>query len=178
MTLDLHTPNLASDKIKTINQAFDTIKSLLMPEMVNLTPKEKQTVYNTPYKEKVPYIKKMHIYMKDKPELTPSYINTEEFLKDYENYMLLQKFAKAVITLKEAIDDTSLVLWKDIINVALTYLDTIELASKNNVPGSTTMYKNLKGLTERKTGKAKANKSKDEKDNNPPSNEDGPSEGN
>lgn len=171
MPFDIHSLNLPPEKVDIINQALEILNSTLMPLMVNITPEEKQKKYNTPYRDEVPWIEKIQMYMKDLPELTPHYIDTEEFKKDFQNYLLLQEFAKAIVMLKEGVDDTSMVLWTDIFNVARTYFEVIKLASKNDVPGSTSIYNDLKVIFEDRGRKVKGTKNEDQKGKNSPPDE-------
>jgi hypothetical protein len=73
-------------------------------------------------------------------------------------FILLQKFDASIITLKEGIDDTSLVLWSDIYRVALSYYNYVHLAAENDVPGATTVYQDLSSIFEGRGRKKKSNK--------------------
>jgi hypothetical protein len=81
MPFDIRSLNLPPEKVNVINQALEILKSTMMPEMVNITPEERQKKCNTPYRDEVSWIEKIHMYMRDYPELTPHYIDTEEFKK-------------------------------------------------------------------------------------------------
>jgi hypothetical protein len=82
-------------------------------------------------------------YIDGRPELTPMYINVPELKRDFESRKKLLPVLRQIAFIVESIDDTTVLLGKDIYNYALAYYRHIKLVSRDNVPGTTEVYKDL-----------------------------------
>lgn len=143
MSLDnLISVNLSDEEVKTIEDALTAIDTVLKGKTVNLTPEDRQ-IYGRLGNRTENWITKVVGYMDQKPEITPMYINVPELKKDYETRKKLMPILNQFASLKESIDDTTVLLGNDIYNFALAYYRNMKLVSRENVPGTTEIYKDL-----------------------------------
>jgi hypothetical protein len=137
--------NFTEEEKKEIDKAVATLDKILSKKMINLTPKEKQK-YSRPRESFYNWIQKVLMYIDQAPEMTPPYLDVEELKKDLNNYDLLHGYFLRLLSIQEGLEDTSLLIWKEIYDAGITYFRNVELASQSNVPGSTTVFDDLKGI--------------------------------
>jgi hypothetical protein len=152
--------NFSIEEKKEIEQALTVLEKVLSKKMINLTPKEKQK-YSRPRESFYDWIQKIMMYIEQAPELTPSYLKVNELKNDLSNFDLLRGYFLRLLSIQEGIEDTSILIWKDIYDSGITFFRSAELASQSNVTGSTTVFADLKEIF-KKQGKRNT---KDKKDN-------------
>ena len=110
--------------------------------MVNLTPHERK-IHARLGNRTENWIKKILAYMKQRPELTPMYINAAEFENDIETRNNIGPILKQLAFLNESLSDTYVLLGSDIYKLGLAYYRNMKLVSKSDVPGTTQIYEDL-----------------------------------
>lgn len=130
-------------EINQMENALDTIENILNGKVVNLTPEQRQE-YGNIGNNTENWITKVNRYMDQKPQLIPFYLSKPEFDKDLKARELMKPWLNRVDSINESMQDTSKLLSTDIYNAAIAYYRNIKLISRQNVPGTTTIYQDLK----------------------------------
>jgi hypothetical protein len=143
MSLD----NLISVKltIEQKNQILDhliKIEEILDGKVINLTPKQRQ-FHGRIGDWTENWIKKVIMWMDQKPDLIPFYLNVENFCQDVESRENFKPLLAKIRLIKESLEDTSMLLSSDIYTAAIAYYRHIRNVSHANVPGTTEIYKDL-----------------------------------
>ena len=143
MSLDnLISVALTEDEKTSIMAALVQLEDVLKGKMVNLTPEQKQS-YGRIGNKTENWIEKVKLWMNQRPETVPYYLDLVEFQRDNEIRNLLKPFIARMNWMTEGLSDTSVLLSQDIYNFALAYYRNIKLISKANVPGASEIYADL-----------------------------------
>ncbi len=130
------------EKIK-INQAIDTLDTILLPKLVNLNAKERQAIPKMG-DGSVSFVQKCIIHMEQNPDLIPKYINVSDMKIDVEAVETLFKFQSSLGKSANMLDDSILLSGSEALVYALTFYNYIQGAAKANVPGADVIYKDLR----------------------------------
>lgn len=125
-----------------IRAAMDIIRQKL-PFLVNLTDAERQ-VYAKMGDKTVAFVTKALEYAKYNPHLVPPYLNVAEFAKDMELIVQLRNILRPLLSLTEGLDDTLMLAGSESYAAALTFYNSVKMASKMNIAGTTAIYNDLK----------------------------------
>ena len=131
------------EEVDQINQHLAGIQELIKGKVINLSPEERQQ-YGRINNRTENWIVKVDVHMKQRPELIPFYIDKEEFVKDQEARNKMKPILNSIASIQESLDDTSKLLSHDIYNTAISYYRNIKMISRQDVPGTTTIYEDLK----------------------------------
>jgi len=131
------------EEVDQINQHLAGIQEIIKGKVINLSPEERQQ-YGRINDRTENWIVKVDSHMKQRPELVPFYINKEEFDKDMEARNKMKPILNSIASLQESLDDTSKLLSHDIYNTAISYYRNIKIIDQQDVPGTTTIYEDLK----------------------------------
>lgn len=131
------------EEIHQINQHLAGIQELIKGKVINLSPEERQQ-YGRINNRTENWIVKVDGHMKQKPELVPFYIDEDEFDNDLEARNNMKPILNSIASIQESLDDTSKLLSHDIYNTAIAYYRNIKVISQQDVPGTTTIYEDLK----------------------------------
>ena len=131
------------EEVDQINQHLAGIQEIIKVKVINLSPEERQQ-YGRINDRTENWIVKVDSHMKQRPELVPFYINKEEFDKDMEARNKMKPILNSIASLQESLDDTSKLLSHDIYNTAISYYRNIKIIAQQDVPGTTTIYEDLK----------------------------------
>ena len=140
---DLISAEFTAEEQEKITTALNTIREVVEGKVINLTPEERQ-MYGRINDKTENWIEKIHYYMNENPQMVPFYINTEEFNKDVEARNTLMPYLKKMASISESVEDTGMLLSHDIYNTALSFYRHMKLVSNQNVPGTTSIYEDLK----------------------------------
>jgi len=130
---------------------FSQAKALI-PQLVNLTPREKKTFLigaKTPI-----FLQRILSAGQQRPELVPGWVDLNKMKRDYEATQKMEQILNALNQLREAVDDTRFALQQEAVNAGIIIYDNITHAAKNNVPGIDVIHEQIKSLMPR-TGKKK-----------------------
>ena len=143
MAIDnLITVSFNADEVSKINEALNTIETVIKGKVVNLTPEEKQ-LYGKLGDNTENWVAKVSSYMDQKPELIPFFLNKDEFTRDQKSRKAILPILNRISSIQESLDDTAKLISTDVYNSALAYYRNIKLVSQQNVPGTTTIYQDL-----------------------------------
>lgn len=129
-------------EINKLNKGLDLIEQALDGKMINLTPQQR-IKFRGISNGRETWVRKIKDYMDQEPQLTPFYIKKEAFDIDFEARNILVPGLLRLASITESMEDTVILLGHDIYTTSLAYYNHIKLTSKQNVPGSSTIYKDL-----------------------------------
>ena len=140
---DMVTVVFTAPEVGEITTALDTIINIIQPKAKNLTPAERQMYGKVRYEFEV-WIDKCRGYMTANPTLVPSYIDMVEYEKDYTARGAMKPIEQKLQQLFEMFDDTFVLLGHDLYTNSIAFYNSLKGAAKNNVPGATSIFQDLK----------------------------------
>ncbi|MCG3164830.1 MAG: hypothetical protein POELPBGB_00589 [Bacteroidia bacterium] len=126
---------------------------LKLPFLINLTMKERKKYARQGAKIKA-FNKKTLVYTQQNPQYIPNYMNINDAYADQELYDKLKTIKQRIDILSDGLQSTLLALQNEVYASTRVVYRSVENATKQNVPGSTEIYNDLKQHFPR-TGKKK-----------------------
>lgn len=145
MPFDKYSLEFTPEEIKKIEDSLSVLDKTLSPKMLNLTPKEID-IKKGPGKKTQLWRDKILMYLEHRPEMTPRHMDVEEYRKDAAAVKALTAFGKKLRSILEGVEDTAAVLREDLHKKGKDYYEHVKLAAEGEVPGSTTVLKDLEPL--------------------------------
>jgi len=133
----------AADKT-AINNDFNDVKAKL-PFGVNLTPDERQS-FTKLGDARLAFVTKCMDYAAANAPLVPGYLSLPEAVKDFNLQADLRPIEALAAQVKEIIDDTRLAAGHELYDFCLAFYNAVQDAAKRNVPGTTSIFDDLKQL--------------------------------
>jgi hypothetical protein len=133
---------LDAETVENVIKHLAEVRAML-PFLVNLTPDERQTIPKMGVKT-MPFVDKTLDYAAVNPHLVPPYFNAAELLRDVTLAKQLLQIQNIIAQLYESVSDTSLAVGSEAYTASLTFYNTVKSATKSNVPGTDTIYEDLK----------------------------------
>ena len=130
-------------EITTISDALTSIENILKGKVVNLTASQRRE-YGRLGDKTENFVNKVGIYVDQKPEIVPYFVDKTEVRKDAESRAMLTPILKRMQSVYESIDDTHKLLGWDFYNNVIAIYRNIKMLSKQNVPGINAIYDDLK----------------------------------
>jgi hypothetical protein len=130
-------------EVTDLNDALATVISIIEPKAINLTPAERQLYGKVRYEFEV-WIDKTRGHMLANPTLVPNYIDTVEYESDYAARSVIKPIEPTLKKIYEIFDDIFVLLGHDLYVNSLAFYNAVKIAAKQNVPGSTSIYQDLK----------------------------------
>ena len=81
--------------------------------------------------------------MEQKPNLVPNYVDLAEFDKDLSARQAITPRLNRVISLMESLEDTNMLVSADVYHTGIAFYRYVKNASRENVPGTTSIFKDL-----------------------------------
>jgi hypothetical protein len=134
--------NFTEEEKTRITDALATLEEAFSGKTVNLTPEERQR-YGKLGNRTENFLEKVKGYMETKPEITPFYLDKDEFKNDYDARQFLKGVRNRLNSLTEGADDTYLLLGTDQYNFSLAYYRNVKIVAASNVPGTSSIYQDL-----------------------------------
>jgi hypothetical protein len=117
-------------------------KNLLAPYLQGLTDKERIGIVKMGDKT-VATVSKIKSYLQTNGEFTPSYFNTEEFLKDEQLVQQLYPLSTLAEQLSSDLGDTLMLAGSEALQAALIYYGAVNNAAKQGVAAAKPIYEDL-----------------------------------
>ncbi|MBI2721559.1 MAG: hypothetical protein HYX39_05240 [Bacteroidetes bacterium] len=133
---------ISANALATIKQKITDINNLL-PFLINLTEEERQTLPKMGDKS-LSFVNKALQYAEANASLVPPYINIVELKKDLKLTEDLTSILQPLSQLQEALDDTTMAAGSESYTAALAFYGSVKQASKLNIPGTQTIFNDLK----------------------------------
>jgi hypothetical protein len=133
---------ISEEAIANINEAIKVIIQNL-PEMINLTPEERQLTLKMGDKT-VAFVSKNLEYSKQNPRVVPGFLDIREFEKDVIVVTELKKVLIPLQQLVEKLDDTTMQAGSEAYAASRIFYNAVKGAAKAGEPGMKTIYEDLK----------------------------------
>ncbi len=126
----------------TITNAIKIIENTLKPHLIALTPDERQFLPKAGDKT-VAFLNKTKEFMEKNPDLTPSFIDTDEYLIDLKATEELNGFYTVLNQIVSMLNDSMMLSASEAYVTALSYYGNAKNAAKMNIPGAKEVYEEL-----------------------------------
>ncbi|WP_114819211.1 hypothetical protein [Chryseobacterium sp. KLBC 52] len=144
MALDnLISLSFTAEELTKLDQALQTIETVLSGKTINLTPEERQQYGSIAEQNKL-FVNKAKIYMEQYPQYVPNVLDKVEFDKDYLGREQVEQRLQIMSSLTEQLSDTKVLLDHDNYHNAITFYRNMKFLSGENVPGTNVIYEDLK----------------------------------
>jgi hypothetical protein len=130
----------------TLTQVYgqiNAVKTALDDYLLALTPEERRTMLKMGEKS-LAFVEKAHDYASDNPTLVPSYLDMDEFDKDFSDAHGLWRLLTAIRQLEEGVEDTIMAAGSEAYHAALAVYRNVQSAAKQDIPGAKAIYEDLK----------------------------------
>lgn len=144
MALDnLISISFTAEELNNLDQALQTIETVLSGKTINLTPEERQQYGSIAEQNKL-FVNKAKIYMEQYPQHVPNFLDKAEFDKDYLGREQVEQRLQIMSSLTEQLSDTKVLLDHDNYHNAITFYRNMKFLSGENVPGTNVIYEDMK----------------------------------
>lgn len=131
------------EELNNLDQALQTIETVLSGKTINLTPEERQQYGSIAEQNKL-FVNKVKIYMEQYPQYVPNFLDKAEFDKDYLGREQVEQRLQKISSLTEQLSDTKVLLDHDNYHNAITFYRNLKFLSGENVPGTNVIYEDMK----------------------------------
>jgi hypothetical protein len=131
------------DELKKVDDALKAVEAAIGNYLVALTPKERQELPKMGDKS-FPFVSKVLDYSESNKEFTPPYVDTAEMKRDFKAVDDLQSRARKLRQILSNVDDTVTLAGSEAYVAALSYYNSVKLASKLSVPNAKTIFEDLR----------------------------------
>lgn len=140
--------NLASvvfttEELQKLDEALQNIENVLKGKTFNLTPDERKQYGSIAEQNKL-FVNKCKELMEQYPQFVPSFLDKEEFDRDYQTRGQIETRLIRLYTITEQLSDTKVLLDNDNYYNSITFYRNVKFLSGQNVPGIKTLYEQLK----------------------------------
>lgn len=139
---DLISVEFSTEDLKKIDDALKTISEVLKGKTRNLTPEERKQFGRIAEQNKL-FVEKSKSLMEQFPQYIPVFMDKAEFDKDFAARKAIENRLQLLDSLTEQLSDTKILLDNDNYTAALTFYRNIHYLSKEDVPGTTSIAKDL-----------------------------------
>lgn len=144
MALDnLISLSFTTEELTKLDQALQTIDTVLSGKTINLTPEERQQYGRIAEQNKL-FVNKAKIYMEQYAQYVPNFLDKAEFDKDYIAREQIEQRLQQLDSLTEQLSDTKVLLDHDNYHNAISFYRSIRYLSEENVPGTNVIYDDMK----------------------------------
>lgn len=140
--------NLASvvfttEELQKLDEALQNIENVLKGKTFNLTPDERRQYGSIAEQNKL-FVNKCKELMEQYPQFVPSFLDKEEFDRDYQARQQIETRLIRLKTFTEQLSDTKVLLDNDNYYNSITFYRNVKFLSVQNIPGIKTLYEQLK----------------------------------
>lgn len=126
-----------------LTQALTVIENFMKAKLISLTPEQRKE-YGRVGDGRINWLNKANDFMVANPDTVPPFIDIAENTKDRLASQAINPILSKITTLNTAFEDTMIVMLNDMYYNALTYYKNVQVLAKNNVPGASAIYDELK----------------------------------
>ena len=143
MKNDRHKDAIPEATLTQVYGQIAAVKTALAPYTLALTQQERHAMLKMGDKS-LAFVEKTHDYATDNPSLIPSYLDMDDFDKDFSDAHGLWRLHTAIHQLDELIEDTIMVAGSEAYHAALAVYHNVQAAAKQDIPGAKAIYEDLK----------------------------------
>ncbi|MBL0683366.1 hypothetical protein [Aquimarina mytili] len=149
--------SFTSEELQEIDNAFNTIETIIKTKTVNLTPAERSKYGSIANRNKL-LVDKAKNYMDQYPEWIPRPLDKEEFDRDYVTRDQIEKMIQQLHNYSQQLIDTKTLLDHDNYKNAISFYRLMKYLSTTNEPGAETVYNDMKTLFKNRFTRSKDRK--------------------
>lgn len=128
--------------VQAIRDALTTIQTTLAPYVLALTPEQRKTIPKMSDGTE-PLVSKVIDYAGTDAQFAPPYMDIPEMKKDFDAVTALLPVLRTIDQLRSNISDTTMMAGSEAYVAALSYYNSVKMATKMNVPGAKAIYDDL-----------------------------------
>ena len=140
---NLMSVSFSSDELTALDQAIQSIETILSGKTINLTPEQRQQYGRIAEQNKL-FVNKAKSYMEQYPQYIPGFLDKTEFDKDYSMREQLEGRLQRLDSVVEQLSDTKILLDHDNYHNSITFYRNVRYLSGENVPGTNVIYDDMK----------------------------------
>ncbi len=134
--------DFTAEELTQFDEALKTLEQILAGKTANLSLDERKQFGRIAEQNKL-FVNKAKDYMEEYPQYVPPFLDKAEFDKDFMARSIIEKRLIRLDGLTEQLSDTKILLDNDNYNNALTFYRNIRFLSREDVPGTTNIAKDL-----------------------------------
>lgn len=131
------------EELTQFDNAISSIEAVLEGKVVNLTPEQRMQYGRVAEQNKL-FVNKAKDYMELYPQYVPTFLDKVEFDNDYKARQTIEARLARLSGLTEKLADSKILLDHDNYHNAITFYRNIKFLSRENVPGTTTIYEGMR----------------------------------
>ncbi len=131
------------EELNRIDQALTDLEVVFNGKMSKLSSEERQQYGSIAEQNKL-FVNKAKELMEQYPQYVPTFLNKEEFNRDYQARMIIESKLLRLKHLTEQLADTKILLDHDNYSNALTFYRNLKFLNGENIPGIKALYESLK----------------------------------
>lgn len=135
--------SIPDDVITQALTALNQVKTLLQPYLQSLTVEERHDLLKMSDKS-LSFVSKVNDYCTNSGEFCPSYMNVDEFKKDFEAASALKPVLDLCEQVFSNIDDTVMLAGSEAFNGALLYYNGVQVAAKTGQMSAKPIFDDLR----------------------------------
>jgi len=144
MALDnLISLSFSAGDLTSLDQALQTIETVLSGKTINLTPEQRQQYGRIAEQNKL-FVNKAKIYMEQFPQHVPSFLDKAEFDRDYAAREQIEQRLQRLSSVAEQLSDTKVLLDHDNYHNSISFYRNVKFLSEENVPGTNVIYEDMR----------------------------------
>jgi hypothetical protein len=128
--------------LQTVKDAFTTIQTTLAPYVLALTPEQRKTIPKMSDGTE-PFVSKVMDYAVSDPKFAPPFMDVPEMKKDFDVVMGLMPSLRVAQQLENQLNDTVMMAGSEAYIMALSYYNSVKMATKMNITGAKAIYEDL-----------------------------------
>lgn len=129
--------------LQAVKDALSTIQTTLAPYLLALTPEQRKTIPKMSDGTE-PFVGKVMDYATADAQFAPPYMNVPEMKKDFDASSQLLPLLRIVEQISSNLNDTVMMAGSEAYIAALSYYNSVKMATKMNVPGAKPIHDDLK----------------------------------
>ena len=134
--------SIPDDVIAQVTTALNRIKTLLQPYLQRLTVEERHDLLKLSDKS-LSFVSKVNDYCTSSGKFCPSYMNVDEFKRDFETASTLKPVLDLCEQVCSNIDDTVMLAGSEAFNGALLYYNGVQVAAKTGQMNAKPIFEDL-----------------------------------
>ncbi len=142
VTGNLISVTFSSEELTELDGAIQKIEQIIAGKTRNLSQEERRQFGRIAEQNKL-FVNKAKTYMEQYPQYVPPFLDKEEFDRDFESRGIIERRLMRLEGVTEQLSDTKILLDNDNYSNALTFYRNIRFLSREDVPGTTNIAKDL-----------------------------------
>lgn len=135
-------------ELQTARDAVNTIKTILSPYLVALSPSERQTLPKMG-DGTLPFVEKVMEYAQEDGQFLPPFLDLQEMDKDWTTVKSLMPILREIQQLNSNLNDTVTLAGSEAYVGALGYYNSVKYGAKMNAADAKVIYEDLRQRFER-----------------------------